>query len=149
MYWVQPVPEDVLQKIVDNSFCFGLYELAGNRNLEGASNAHSVEISTEPKKEDLKQIGFARLVTDSVTFAYITDLYVLPTHQGLGLGGWVIDCIGEVLKGLPHLRWTMLRTSLEKSQRSYEKKLGMAVLKSGDINNGPVMMGRRGNAGGP
>lgn len=148
MYWVQPLPEDILQKIVDNSFCFGLYETANDTNSVNGKNLHRSEISPEFKREDLKQIGFARLVTDNITFAYFTDFYVLPTHQGLGLGGWVIDCIDEILKDLPYLRWTMLRTSTEKSQQSYEQKLGMTVLKSGNTNEGPVVMGRKGHGAG-
>ncbi|KAJ5762789.1 hypothetical protein N7533_001470 [Penicillium manginii] len=75
IYWTNPVPEPILATIVDNSFCLGLYEI---------SNTTS---STTQKPEDLKQIGFARLVGDKVTFAYFTDLYVLPGYQGLGLGG--------------------------------------------------------------
>ncbi|KAE8381313.1 hypothetical protein BDV26DRAFT_255739 [Aspergillus bertholletiae] len=146
IYWARPVPEDVLQGIIDNSFCFGLYELP-EASTENAP-IHEGK-STCGVGKDMKQIGFARLVGDKVTFAYLTDLYVLPAYQGFGLGGWLIDCVGEVLKPLPHLRWTMLRTSVEKSQESYEKRLGMAVLKSGHISDGPVMMGRKGVAGGP
>lgn len=141
MYWAQPIPEDTLQKIIDNSFCFGLYEIANDANPANGEGSPSL------KREDLKQIGFGRLITDNITFAYFTDLYVLPEYQGLGLGGWIIDCIDEMLKDLPYLRWTLLRTSSEKSQRSYEQKLGMEVLKCGDANEGPIVMGRRGNGG--
>jgi ribosomal protein L27 len=41
----------------------------------------------------------------------------------------------------------MLRTSVEKSKESYQKRLGMSVLESGDIREGPVMMGKKGRAG--
>ncbi|KAJ5085147.1 hypothetical protein N7532_009918 [Penicillium argentinense] len=142
IYWTHPVPEDVLKNIIDNSFCLGLYELVSKQNV--TKNASITEI----RGCDLKQIGFARLVGDGVTFAYFTDLYVLPEYQGLQLGGWVIDCIGEVLNDMPYLRWAMLRTSMEMSQIAYEKRLGMEVLRSGDIKDGPVMMGRRGKAWG-
>ncbi|KAJ5999753.1 hypothetical protein N7481_000162 [Penicillium waksmanii] len=136
VYWTNPVPEDILATIVENSFCFGLYEISNPS-------------TTTTSPEDRKQIGFARLVGDKVTFAYFTDLYVLPQYQGLGLGGWVIDCIGEVVDQMPYLRWAMLRTSLEQSRVAYEKRLGMRVLLSGDIQDGPVMMGKRGVTGGP
>ena len=141
VYWTQPVPEDVVQNIIDNSFCFGLYGVNGNQN---DSNGQQ-----DPKATDLKQIGFARIVGDMVTFAYLTDLYVLPEYQGRGLGGWMIDCMGELLEEMPYLRWAMLRTSMEASQSAYEKRLGMAVLLSGDIKKGPVMMGKKGRVGGP
>ncbi|KAJ5152217.1 hypothetical protein N7492_010512 [Penicillium capsulatum] len=146
MYWVQPVPEDILQTIVDNSFCFGLYETINDANSVEASDSDG-EFPPELKKGNYRQIGFARLVTDGITLAYLTDLYVLPTYQGLGLGGWIIHCVDEVVTSLPYLRWMMLRTSSEKSQLSYEKKLGMTVLGCSDVNEGPVMMGRKGNAG--
>lgn len=142
VYWTQSVPENVMQNIIDNSFCLGLYEVNNNQN-GSADGQH------DPRTDNLKQIGFARIVGDMVTFAYLTDLYVLPEYQGLGLGGWIIDCMGELLGEMPYLRWAMLRTSMEASQRSYEKRLGMAVLQSGDIKKGPVMMGRKGEVGGP
>ncbi|KAF3386937.1 hypothetical protein F1880_000052 [Penicillium rolfsii] len=140
MYWVKPVPENILQGIVDNSFCFGLYEVP-------TTNTSADDQSFSP--QDLTQIGFARLVGDTITFAYLTDFYVLPGYQGLGLGGWMIDCIGELLNEMPYLRWAMLRTSHERSRDAYVQRLGMAVLKSGEIEDGPVMMGRKGRVGGP
>jgi ribosomal protein S18 acetylase RimI-like enzyme len=96
---------------------------------------------------DVEQIGFARLITDNITFAYITDLYVLPDYQGLGLGEWILDCVDESLSALPYLRWAMLRTSVQKSKESYEKRLGMSLLPSGDTRDGPVVMGKKGRAG--
>ncbi|PLB35392.1 uncharacterized protein BDW47DRAFT_110502 [Aspergillus candidus] len=122
-YWSQPFPKDILQKIIDRSFCFGLYD---------TSLPHH------------KQIGFARLITDDVTFAYLTDLYVLPDYQGRGLGGWLIDAIDELLCPLPHLRWTMLRTASSKSKVSYQKKMDMHVLAPDPSGAGPVVMGRKG-----
>lgn len=130
------MPDEVLQKVVENSFCFGLFEI---------DNKDDAKTPTT-QKQNLKQIGFARLITDNVTFVYFTDLYVLPEYQGLGLGGWIIECINQVSQELPYLRWIMLRTSSEKSQQSYEMKLGMHVLRYGDASEGPVMMGRKGKA---
>ncbi|KAJ5287097.1 hypothetical protein N7478_002783 [Penicillium angulare] len=146
IYWANAVPDEILQQIIDSSFCFGLYRkinTASNENTSGLNSGDSVS----PPSDNLEQIGFARLITDNITFAYITDLYVLPEYQGFGLGGWIIDCLDEVLEPLPYLRWAMLRTSMLKSQESYEKRLGMEVLKSGSIADGPVMMGKRGRAG--
>ncbi|KAJ5661227.1 uncharacterized protein N7484_000599 [Penicillium longicatenatum] len=142
MYWVNPVPEPVLLEIINNSFCLGLY-----RVIQGANSKAGSQPLEALEAEDVEQIGFARLVTDSVTFAYLTDVYVLPEYQGRGLGGWLLDCVNELLDPLPYLRWSMLRTSALKSQQSYEKRLGMNVLHSGDIKDGPVMMGKKGRAG--
>lgn len=137
MYWTSAVPDDILQEVVNNSFCFGLYK-----------SSHANPTTPEScSAASLDQIGFARLVTDNITFAYLTDLYVVPEHQGRGLGGWLIDCVDELLEPLPYLRWAMLRTSMQKSEESYEKRLGMTVLTSGEISEGPVMMGKKGKAG--
>ena len=122
-YWSQPFQKDILQKIVDRSFCFGLYD---------TSLPHH------------RQIGFARLVTDDVSFAYLTDLYVLPDYQGRGLGGWLIDTIDQLLRPLPHLRWTILRTSSPKSKSSYQEKMDMHVLTPDPSGAGPFVMGRKG-----
>ncbi|KTS26215.1 GNAT family N-acetyltransferase [Pantoea stewartii] len=42
---------------------------------------------------DKLQIGFARLITDYATFAYLCDVYVLDEYQGKGLGRWLMECI--------------------------------------------------------
>lgn len=139
LYWSRPYPEDILKEIINNSFCFGLYTSTNNSIANQGSNANGNKVP-----QQYEQIGFARLVTDYVTFAYLTDLYVLPEHQGKGLGGWLIDCVDEVVKPLPHFRWILLRTSSVKSQESYKQRMGMEILDSPDARQDPVMMGRRG-----
>lgn len=57
-----------MDRALDHSLCFGLYE--GER-----------------------QIGFARLVTDHATFAYLADVFVLEEHRGRQLGVWLIECV--------------------------------------------------------
>ena len=39
------------------------------------------------------QVGFARVVTDRATYAYLCDVYVLETHRGQGLGKWLIETV--------------------------------------------------------
>lgn len=63
-YWSQGVPRDVVDTSIDHSLCFGLYEGA-------------------------EQVGFARLVTDRSTFAFLADVFVLPSHRGRGLARWL------------------------------------------------------------
>jgi GNAT superfamily N-acetyltransferase len=67
-YWRPGVPEDLVIKSIQNSFCFGLY--------------HSGQ-----------QIGFAGVVTDFTHFAYLQDVFVLEAYRGNGLGQWLVDCI--------------------------------------------------------
>jgi len=59
-YWAAGIPEPVLRKAMENSLCAGAY--AGT-----------------------EQVGFARVVTDRATFAYLADVYVLEEHRGQGL----------------------------------------------------------------
>ncbi|KAE8382359.1 hypothetical protein BDV26DRAFT_16837 [Aspergillus bertholletiae] len=145
MYWARSFPEDILQHIINGSFCFGVYKVQPNiAGQDGESNMISNDRPPD-SNQNIVQIGFARLITDNVTFAYLTDLYILPEYQGHGLGGWLIDCVGEVMRPLPHLRWFMLRTSSEKSRQAYEKRLEMSVLDTGSASGG-FMMGRKGTA---
>ena len=68
-YWAQNIPRQVLEKSIQNSICFGLYK-------------------------GPQQIGFARVVTDQATFAYLCDVFIADAEQGRGLGKYLI---GEIL----------------------------------------------------
>jgi GNAT superfamily N-acetyltransferase len=67
-YWSAGIPIDVVEKGVRNSLCFGIYH-------GGA------------------QVGFARIISDLATFAYLADVYVLEEHRGAGLAVWLMDFI--------------------------------------------------------
>ncbi len=67
-YWAKQIPLSVVERSVANSFCFGVY--------------HQNE-----------QVGFARLVTDKATFAYLADVFILPEHRGKGLSKWLVQTI--------------------------------------------------------
>ncbi len=67
-YWSIGRPMDTVQKSIEHSLCFGLYE--GNQ-----------------------QVGFSRLVTDFATFGWLCDVFILPSHRGRGLGKWLVQCI--------------------------------------------------------
>ena len=69
-YWCLGVPRMVLQKAIERSLCFGLLE-------------------------QRRQIGFARVVTDGATFAWLCDVYVIESHRGRGLGDWLIASLLE------------------------------------------------------
>lgn len=75
-YWTPGIPLHVVTKAMENSLCFGLY------------------VDAEPDRS--AQIGYARVVSDLATFAYLADVFVLPTYQGQGLGKWmvghIVDC---------------------------------------------------------
>ena len=66
-YWAEGIPIETLKKGIDNSLCFGVF------NSEGS------------------QVGFARMITDLATYAYLADVYVLEEHQGKGLSKWLMQ----------------------------------------------------------
>lgn len=66
-YWAEGIPKDTLSKAVNNSLCFGVFTTSG------------------------EQIGFARMITDSATFAYLADVYILEAHRGKGLSKWLMQ----------------------------------------------------------
>ncbi|MFP7296497.1 GNAT family N-acetyltransferase [Neobacillus niacini] len=72
-YWARGITmEKVMKSIEKSSICFGMYE-------------------GDPSKEDRKQIGFVRAVTDFVRFAWIMDVFVLPEYRGRGLSKWMME----------------------------------------------------------
>ncbi len=81
-YWAKGRPLDVIQTAINHSLCFGVY--------------HGEQ-----------QIGFARLVTDYAVFAYLADVFILATHQGHGLGKWLIQTILQVPELQNIGRWTL------------------------------------------
>ncbi len=76
-YWAQGIPAHIVEGAVRGSWCFGLYEQGGS---PGATT-------------DERQIGFARLVTDAATFAYLCDVIVGESHRGRGLGTWLVQTV--------------------------------------------------------
>ncbi|KAL4867952.1 hypothetical protein BDV12DRAFT_209424 [Aspergillus spectabilis] len=144
MYWTNAYPEDILKGMVDNSFCLGLYKLTPSSPSSSSDPAATVTAEEPNEPNEYDQIGFARLITDRFTFAYLTDVYVIPKFQGLGLGGWIFDCVDELLKPLPHLRWFVLRTGDPRSVEAYKGRLGVDALDNGDVSQGAIFLGRKG-----
>ena len=83
-YWSKGIPYETVKTQFDNSFCIGI--LSGSR-----------------------QVGFARLVTDYATFAYLADVYVLEEHRGKKLSVAMLDVLFG-LDWVKKLRRIMLST---------------------------------------
>jgi GNAT superfamily N-acetyltransferase len=81
-YWAKGMPEEVFKRAVENSICFGIYK-------------------------DGTTVGFARVISDKATFAYICDVFISTEHRGHGLGKWLISTIRNYpeLQGLR--RWSL------------------------------------------
>ncbi len=83
-YWAKNIPFHIVEKSIEGSYCTGLY--------------HEEE-----------QIGFARLVTDYATFAYLADVFVVEEYRGKGLAKEILQFIME-LDWVKRLRNVMLAT---------------------------------------
>ena len=60
-YWAAGVPRATVVRSIENSLCFGVYDGA-------------------------EQVGFARIISDFATFAYIADVFILEPYRERGLG---------------------------------------------------------------
>lgn len=67
-YWATGIPRSVVERSIQGSLCFGVYA-AG------------------------QQVGFARVITDEATYAYLADVYVLQEYRGQGLARWLMEVI--------------------------------------------------------
>ena len=67
-YWSPGIPRAVVERAIANSLCFGVLH-------------HG------------QQVGFARVITDRATFAYLSDVYILAEHRGKGLSRRLLEQI--------------------------------------------------------
>jgi GNAT superfamily N-acetyltransferase len=81
-YWAEGIPREVVERSIRHSICFGAFD-----------GPH--------------QVGFARVITDRATFAYVADVFVLPSHRGRSIGKRLMACITSHPE-LQNLRlWTL------------------------------------------
>ena len=82
-YWAAKIPRDVVERSIENSLCFGVYE-------------------------GKQQVAFARVITDYAVFAYLADVFVVPEHRGRGVSKILMQAIREhaSLQGLR--RWHLV-----------------------------------------
>jgi N-acetylglutamate synthase-like GNAT family acetyltransferase len=67
-YWAQNVPRDLVDRAIDHSLCFGVYK-AG------------------------QPAGFARVVSDFATFAWLADVFIVEEHRGQGLSKQLVTAV--------------------------------------------------------
>jgi GNAT superfamily N-acetyltransferase len=91
-HWAAGIPAEVLRRAIDGSLCFGVYR-------DGA------------------QIGFARVVTDYATFAYLADVFVLEAYRNEGIGRKLMAAIQAhpELQGLR--RWLLVTRNAQRLYR--------------------------------
>ncbi len=93
-YWAAGIPREVVERAIRHSLCFGAFD--GDR-----------------------QVGFARVISDYATYAYVSDVFVLPSHRGRGAGKRLMAAIIEHpdLQGLR--RWTLFTRDAHGLYRQY------------------------------
>src|SRR5579872_5484666 len=103
-YWATGIPRETVARSIEHSLCFGIYDGSG------------------------AQVGFARVISDFATVAYLGDVFVLESHRGLGLSKWMMECIMQHpdLQGLR--RWILLT----RDAHGLYAKFGFTPLKSAD-----------------
>jgi len=83
-YWAENIPVETVQRSIEGSLCFGVFD-------------------------GEKQVGFARMITDKATFAYLADVFIVEAYRGRGLSKWLMEVI-MTYSELQGLRRMMLAT---------------------------------------
>ncbi|MFK7904933.1 MAG: GNAT family N-acetyltransferase, partial [Chitinophagales bacterium] len=97
-YWSKNIPKAIFEKSLQNSLNFGLYHQE-------------------------QQIGFARVITDRSTFAYLADVFVEEGFRGQGLALWLTETI-KAQEDLQYVKRWMLMTH---SAQDLYKKAGFQI----------------------
>ncbi|MBX3595364.1 GNAT family N-acetyltransferase [Sphingomonas sp.] len=92
-YWSVGIPRDTVERAIRGSLCVGAY-------------------APDERGAD-EQIGFARVVTDRATFAYLADVFVLPAHRGRGVARAMLTALHAHpdLQGLR--RWALFTRDMQ------------------------------------
>lgn len=69
-------------------------------------------------------VGASKVITDHVTFGYLTDVYVLKEHQNQGLGTFMMECLNEYVQDWPEMRGFWIVSSSPDARRLYERVFG-------------------------
>ena len=102
-YWAEGISKEIIRRSVEGALCFGVFE-------------------------NDKQVGFARMITDKATFAYLADVFIIDEYRGLGLSKWLMEVIMSY-PDLQGLRRMMLAT---RDAHELYKKFGFTPLNNVD-----------------
>jgi GNAT superfamily N-acetyltransferase len=102
-YWAEGISKEVIQRSIDGSLCFGVFEKT-------------------------RQIGFARMITDKATFAYLADVFIIEEYRGLGLSKWLM----EVIMSHPELQGLRRMMLATRDAHSLYEKFGFTQLTNAD-----------------
>jgi GNAT superfamily N-acetyltransferase len=103
-YWAKGIPAATVERSLENSLCFAV--LDGDR-----------------------QIGFARVISDRATFAYLAHVFIVPEYRGKGLSKWLVECVVSH-RDLQGLRRWLLAT---RDAHGLYEKFGFTALKKPEL----------------
>jgi GNAT superfamily N-acetyltransferase len=81
-YWAEGIPRDVVARSVEHSLCFGVFHAR-------------------------RQVGFARIISDYATYAYLADVFIIEAYRGRGLAKFLMECIMRHPQLQDLRRWTL------------------------------------------
>ena len=102
-YWAENIPEETVQHSIEGSLCFGVFD-------------------------GEKQVGFARMITDKATFAYLADVFIIESYRRRGLSKWLMEVI-LTYSELHGLRRIVLAT---RDAHELYKQFGFSLLTNTD-----------------
>ena len=102
-YWAEGISKEIVGRSIEGALCFGVFE-------------------------NEKQIGFARMITDKATFAYLADVFIIEEYRGLSLSKWLMEVI------MSHPDMEGLRRMMLATRDAHElyKKFGFTPLNNVD-----------------
>ncbi len=93
-YWSKDIPMERIQKSIDNALCFGIFH--GDQ-----------------------QVGYAKVISDFSTMAYLGDVFVLETYRGQGLSKWLMETIMSHPELQDLRRWMLLTADAHELYQKY------------------------------
>jgi N-acetylglutamate synthase-like GNAT family acetyltransferase len=98
-YWAEGISKEIIKRSIEGSLCFGVFE-------------------------NNKQAGFARMITDKATFAYLADVFIIEEYRGLGLSKMLM----EVIMSHPDLQGLRRMILATKDAHGLYKQFGFTPL---------------------
>ena len=93
-YWAKGIPRETVARSMEHSLCFGAFD-------------------------DGRQVGFARVISDRATFAYVCDVFALESHRGCGVGKSLMAAIMSHPELRELRRWTLFTRDAQGLYRQF------------------------------
>ena len=112
-YWAEGISKEIIARSIDGSLCFGVFV-----QMDSFGGNDKTDLSAG------RQIGFARMITDKATFAYLADVFIIEEYRGLGLSKWLM----EVIMSHPELQGLRRMMLATRDAHSLYEKFGFTQL---------------------